>query len=234
MEIGEAALPHLRKIAFRRDQGIITAKKNLIVPRHLSCHPVDVTPVYKGGSRRIVIDMCKKPGVLSLQKFEKEQTTAPVGKDECGSSGGRCHVIVEIKAEWSFTGIFMPDGFVCVREEYEVFFTAKNSNLLEIVENKVHIPASGINGEFSEAPDTVEEHLFRLLDAPLREKVKTAQRQEAVMESCGGSEHIIIVTSEQFGGSPWKPEYHRPIYPVFIHRLDEHFRRCHFRIGRTV
>ena len=62
------------------------------------------------------------------------------------------------------------NGFVCVDEEHEVFFTAKNGNLLEIVEEKVHIPASGVNGEFSEAPDAIEEQLFRLLDAPLRER----------------------------------------------------------------
>ncbi len=234
IEIGKARGPHLRKIALRRDQGIITAKKNLIGPGRLSRHLVNVTLVHKGGGRRIVIDICKKPGVLFLHKFEKEKTTAPVRKDECGSSGGPCHVIVEIKSEWSFTRIFTPDGFVCVGEEHEVFFTAKNGNLLEIVEDKVHIPAGGVNGEFSEAPDTIEEHLFRLLNAPLREKVETGQRQESVRESCSGIEHIIIVTREQFSGAPWKPEHHRPVYAVFIHRLDEHFRRRHFRIGGTV
>jgi hypothetical protein len=128
----------------------------------------------------------------------------------------------------------MPDGFVCVGEEHEVFFTAKNGNLLEIVEDTVHIPAGGVNGKFSEAPDTIGERLFRLLDAPLRKKVKTGQRQKAVGESCCGIEHIIIVACEQLSGSPRKPEYHRPVYPVFIHRLDEHFRRCHFRIGGAV
>jgi hypothetical protein len=128
----------------------------------------------------------------------------------------------------------MSDWFVCVGEEHEVFFTAKNGNLLEIVEDKVHIPASGVNSKFAEAPDTVDEHLFRDLYAPLREKVKTGQRQKAIGESRGGIEHIIIVTREQLSGSPRKPEYHRPVYPVFIHRLDEHFRRCHFRIGGAV
>jgi len=80
--------------------------------------------------------------------------------------------------------------------------------LLEIVEETFHIPAGGVNGEFSEATGTIDEQLFGILDAPLREKVKTGQRQEAVRESCGGIEHIVIVTREQLDGSPRKPEYH--------------------------
>ena len=102
----------------------------------------------------------------------------------------------------------MSNGFVCVGEEHEVFFSAKSGNFLEIIENTAHIPPGSVNCEFSETANAFEAQLFGFLDALLREKVKTGQRQEAVGKSCGGIEHIIIVTRKQFSVSPGKPEYH--------------------------
>ena len=138
-------------------------------------------------------------------------------KDKSRSCGGPCHIVIKIEAEWSFARILMPDGFVCVGEEHEVLFTAKSANFLEIIENSAHISPGGVYGEFSETANAVEAQLFGFLDAILREEVKTGQRQEAVGKSCGGVEHIIVVTRKQLSVSPGKPEYYREVYPVFIH-----------------
>jgi hypothetical protein len=121
-----------------------------------------------------------------------------------------------------------------MEEKHEVFFTAQEGNLLEIVENTVHIPAVGVDGEFSETAKTLQTQFFGLFDTSMRPKVKTGQRQKTVGEPCGGIEYIIVVACKQFSGSPRKPEDNRAVYPVFIHRLDEHFRSCHFRIRGTV
>ena len=106
--------------------------------------------------------------------------------------------------------------------------------MLEIVENTFHIPAAGVNGEFSEAAKTLQTKFFRLFHTPFREKVKAGQRQEAVGESCSGVQHVVIVTLEQTGGSPGEAEYHRAVYSAIVHRLDKGFRRRHFRIGGAV
>ena len=152
---------------------------------------------------------------MLLQEFKEQQAAPPVRKDKSCSCGGLCHIVIKIKAEWSFPRILMPDGFVCVGKEHEVFFTAKSGNFLEIIENTAHISPGSVYCEFSETANTVEAQLFGFLDALLREKVKTGQRQEAIGKSCGGIEHIIIVTRKQLSVSPGEPEYHGEVYPDF-------------------
>ena len=106
--------------------------------------------------------------------------------------------------------------------------------MLEIVENTVHIRAVSVDGEFSEAAKTLHTQFFRLLDTLFRKEDKTAQRQDAIGESYGAIENIGVVTLKEAGRSPGEAEYHRAVYPVFIHRLDKGFRRSHFRVGTTV